>query len=107
KDFVRNHFPDKPLRTDDIVFSEVRAENPAAKLCLVSLTREPVAACVSAWFFHFSKNYPDVNPMDWTTERHRDGIVDGGYASRRDFFTGWFNFECLPFTDIDVLGEWF
>ena len=107
KEFVRGHFDGQPLRTDDIEFESIRKENPEAHLALVSLTREPVAACISAWFFHFGKNYPGVDPSDWSTDKHRDAIVDGGYASRRDFFTNWFDFECRAFTGIDVLGTGF
>ncbi len=100
--FARRADPSRPLRTDELRFQERRRKHPDARLRLVSLTREPVAAAVSSWFFNFENRVEDARPEDWTTEQHVDAICAGGFASRPDYFTGWFDFECRELTGIDV-----
>lgn len=92
----------QPLPTDEAAFDAARKDNPLARLKLVTLTREPVAAAVSNWFYGFHRNHPGEDPNDWTVDEHREAIVDGGYAHRPDYFTGWLGFECGALTGIDV-----
>jgi hypothetical protein len=92
----------RPLRTDELAFNQARVDNPDAPLKPITLTREPVAAAVSNWFYGFERNHSGENPANWSLDQHREAIVDGDYAHRKNYFTGWLDFELEPFAGIDV-----
>lgn len=103
--WVRATRPRRRPRTHDGAVARLVHANPEMPVRLVTLVRDPVSTAVSSFFWNFELRYPDrrIEALDHDSAVRE--IAAGGFASRPDYFTGWFARELRPATGIDVYAR--
>lgn len=99
---IAEHKAFRPIVSDDEEVAALLTERPNEAVRLITITRDPVAAAVSSFFYNAEHTHPAVDLDSVSPEWLVDRISGGAGSSNPMFHTDWFDLDYLPTTGIDV-----